>query len=230
VPGEQLKRALDTVLAGPHGGSPLSLCRATTEIVGVSGAGITLMSRDVAQGSVCSTDAVSALIEDLQFSLGEGPCVDAYRTEDVVAEPDLADPVTARWPAFTPAVVQAGARAVFGFPLRIGSVRLGALDLYRDTKGQLTDEQHADGLAIANVAAVCVLDGQAGVPAGSLAMEMDTDSNFHFIVHNAAGIVSVQLGISVTDALIRLRAYSFSRERPLGDVARDVVDRTLHLE
>jgi hypothetical protein len=189
-----------------------------------------LMSRDIPQGSVCSTDAVSALIEDLQYSLGEGPCVDAHRGDKVVSEPDLAEADAARWPAFTAEAVRAGARAVFGFPMRIGSVRLGALDLYRDSRGQLSDDQHADGLAIANVAAVWVLNGQAGAPPGSLATELEADSDFHFIVHNAAGIVSVQLDISVADALIRLRAFAFSHERPLGEVARDVVARTLRLD
>jgi len=68
--------------------------------------------------------------------------VDAYRQNAVVTEPDLADPVTRRWPAFTPSAVEAGVRAVFGFPMRVGSVRLGALNLYRDVPGPLTGEQH----------------------------------------------------------------------------------------
>src|SRR5207249_7772270 len=73
---------------------------------------------------------------------GEGPCVDACRQDRVVAEPDLADPVTRRWLAFTRPALRAGARAVFGFPLRVGTVRLGALNLYRDRPGPLSGEQH----------------------------------------------------------------------------------------
>jgi hypothetical protein len=76
---------------------------------------------------LCTTDEVGHLIEDLQYTLGEGPCVDAYRRDTVVAEPDLADPVTSRWPVFSSPALQAGARAMFGFPLRVGAVRPGRL-------------------------------------------------------------------------------------------------------
>src|ERR1700683_1438945 len=56
----------------------------------------------IPRGSLCTTNAVSHLIEDLQHTLGEGPCVDAYHQNQVVAEPDLAEPVASRWLAFTP--------------------------------------------------------------------------------------------------------------------------------
>ena len=121
-------------------------------------------------------------------------------------------------------------RAVFGFPLRVGTVRLGALNLYRDRPGPLSDDQHADALVMADVAARWVLEAQAGAPPGALADELEVGADFHFVVHNAAGMVSVQRGLSVTEALIRLRAYAFSHDRLLGDVARDVVDRRLRLE
>jgi hypothetical protein len=188
-----------------------------------------LMSGDIPRGSLCSTDEVSHLIEELQYTLGEGPCVDAYRQDAVVTEPDLADPVMRRWPAFTPSAVEAGVRAVFGFPMRVGSVRLGALNLYRDVPGPLTGEQHADALVVAEVAGRWVLEAQAGAPADTVAEELEIGADFHFAVHNAAGIVSVQESISVTEALIRLRAHAFSADRPLADVARDVIARTLRL-
>ena len=186
-----------------------------------------LMSGDIPQGSLCSTNQVSNLIEELQYTLGEGPCVDAYRHDQVVLEPDLADPVSPRWCAFTPPAVEAGARAVFGFPLRVGTVRLGALNLYRVRPGPLSDGQHADALVMAGVAARWVLEVQAGAPPGGLARELEVGADFRFVVHNAAGMVAVQLGVSVGEALIRLRAYAFSNDRLLGDVAQDVVDRTL---
>src|SRR5207302_2282222 len=106
------------------------LCDVCVEVVDVNGAGIMLMSGDIACGSVYTTDAVSALIEQLQFELGEGPCVDAYNQDRPVLEPDLADPATPRWLAFTGRAVAAGVRAVFGFPLHVGAVRIGALNLH----------------------------------------------------------------------------------------------------
>jgi GAF domain-containing protein/ANTAR domain-containing protein len=189
-----------------------------------------LMSGDIPRGSLGSTDEVSQLIEELQYTLGEGPCVDAYAQDRVVTEPDLADPVTRRWVGFAPPVLRAGVRALFGFPLRIGTVRLGALNLYRDRPGPLSGQQHADALALAGMAARWVLEAQAGAPSGAVPSQLETDADFRFVVHNAAGMLSEQQGITVTDALIRLRAYAFSHDRLLTDVAQDVVDRKLRLE
>jgi hypothetical protein len=196
----------------------------------MTGAGVMLMSGDVPQGSLCTTNEISTLIEELQYTLGEGPSVDAYQQDRVVLEPDLADPPSPRWLAFTPRAVAAGARAVFAFPLRVGTARLGALNLYRAQPGPLTDDQHADGLVMADVAAHWVLDMQAGACPGAVAEELERSADFHFSVHNAAGMVAVQLGVSLTEALVRLRAYAFGNDRVLRDVAQDVVARRLRFQ
>lgn len=206
------------------------LCEVCAEVIGVTGAGIMLMAGDVPQGSVCTTDAVSSLVEELQFGLGEGPCVDAYNQGWPVLEPDLASPETARWLAFSGPAVAAGVRAVFGFPLRVGAVRLGALNLYRDRSGPLTDDQHADALVMADVAAQSVLVMQAKAPEGQLAAELEAGGDFQYVVHQAAGMVAVQLGVSVGQALIRLRAYAFGNSRSITEVADDVVARRLRFD
>jgi len=229
VSADRLHRVLTALADGQDAWSSVRICTACPKIVGVNGAGVMLMSHDIPRGSLCTTNEVSHLIEELQYTLGEGPCVDAYKQDMVVAEPDLADPGMFRWPAFAPAALQAGVRAVFGLPLRVGTVRLGALNLYRDVPGSLTAEQHADALVVAEIAARWVLEAQAGAPPDMVAEELEVGSDFHFAVHNAAGIVSVQQSISVTEALIRLRAYAFSADRLLADVAREVVARTLRL-
>ncbi len=220
--GDRLGRILATLSAGGDAWSSARLCAVCPGIVGVNGAGVMLMSGDIPRGSLSST-------EELQYTLGEGQCVDAYSKDTVVAEPDLAEPVARRWPAFTPPALQAGVRAVFGFPLRVGTVRLGALNLYRDRPGPLNDEQHADALVVADVAARWVLEAQAGAPSGAVAKELEAGADFHFAVHNAAGMVSVQEGISVAEALIRLRAFAFGNDRLLANVADDVVARRLRL-
>jgi hypothetical protein len=228
--GGRLHRVLAELSAGEGDvWSSGRLCRGCVKIVGVDGAGIMLMSGDIPSGSLCTTNEVSQLIEELQYTLGEGPCVDAYRQDRVVAEPDLADPVTRRWVGFTPPALAAGVRALFGFPMRSGTVRLGALNLYRAWSGPLTDDQHADALVLADLAARWVLEAQAGASPDAVARELETGADFHFVVHNAAGVVSVQQGISVTEALIRLRAYAFSRDRLLADVAEDVINHRLRL-
>lgn len=228
--GDRLQRILAALSSGGDAWSSARLCEVCPGIIGADGAGVMLMSGDIPRGSLCTTNEVSHLIEELQYTLGEGPCVDAYHEDKVVTEPDLADPVTRRWVAFTPPALEAGVRAVFGFPLRVGTVRLGALNLYRDSPGPLNGDQHADALVVADVAARWVLEAQAGAPPDAIAQELEIGADFHYIVHNAAGMVSVQKGISVADALIRLRAFAFSSDRLLADVAGDVVARTLRLD
>jgi hypothetical protein len=229
MPGDRLRRVLAELSDGESMWPAARLCAVGPLITGMKGAGVMLMSDDLPRGSLCSSDEVSQLIEELHYTLGEGPCVDAYQRDTIVSEPDLADPQTRRWFAFTPPVLQAGVRAVFGFPLRVGTVRLGALDLYRDRPGELSSDQHADALVLAEVTARWVLDAQAGAPSGVVAEQLEAGADFHFAVHNAAGIVSVQEGISVTDALIRLRAFAYSHDRLLDDVAQDVIARRLRL-
>lgn len=231
MPRDRLARVLAELPADGDGEwSSMNLCEACTDILDVTGAGVMLMSGDVPRGSLCTTNAVSNLIEELQFTLGEGPCVDAHHQSRVVLEPDLAHPASSRWLAFTPPAVEAGVRAIFAFPLQVGMVRLGALDLYRDGTGSLSDDQHADSLVMADLIANWVLNVQANAPPGAVAEELDNGADFHFVVHNAAGAVSAQLGVSITEALIRLRAHAFSNNRLLRDVAEDVVARRLRFK
>ena len=229
VTADRLHRILRELSAEGSGWPASRLCAVCPRITGMNGAGVMLMSGDIPRGSLCASDGVSKLIEDLQYTLGEGPCVDAYQLDAVVAEPDLAEPVARRWVAFSPPVLEAGVRAVFGFPLRVGTVRLGALNLYRERPGPLSAEQHADALVMADVMARWVLNAQAGAPSDAMAQELEAGADFHFAVHNAAGMVSVQEEISVTEALIRLRAFAFSQDRLLGEVARDIIAHTLRL-
>jgi len=231
VAGERLLRILALLSAGGEAPPATArLCDVCAEVTAMSGAGIMLMSEDVALGSVCTTNEVSELIEDLQFTLGEGPCVDAYNQGRPVLEPDLADPEMPRWLAFSPRALAANARAVFGFPLQVGAVRLGALNLYRDRPGPLGDDQHADALVMADVATRFVLATQAHAPLDTVAEELEAGANFHLVEHQASGMVSAQLGVTVGDALIRLRAHAFSHDMALIDVAQAVVDRRLRFD
>lgn len=226
--GERRLRILGLLVGG---GSPeletTRLCAVSAEATGMTGAGIMLMSDDAPRGSLCTTDSVSALIEDLQFTLGEGPCVDAHHGQRPVLEPDLAQPVVTRWLAFTGPVVEAGVRAVFGFPIRIGAVRLGALNLYCDQPGPMADEQHADSMMMSDIAAQAILVLQSNAPPGTLAAELASGFRVQYVVHQATGMVAAQNEISVGHALIRLRAYAFGNDRPLAEVAREVVARRL---
>ena len=205
------------------------LCGACKDVTELSGAGIMLMFADVPLGSVGMTDAGSSLIEELQFTLGEGPCIDAYNFAQPISEPDLAIP-TRHWLAFTPPALDAGVRAIFSFPLQLGAVSLGALDLYRDDSGALTIHQHADALVLASIVTEAVISMQTNAAPGTLAAELTRVTEHRVVVHQAVGMVSVQLGVSVNEALIRLRAYAFGNSRQLDDVADEVIARRLRFE
>jgi hypothetical protein len=226
--GERRQRLLERLLdVGGRLFETKRLCVVGADLTQLTGAGIMLMSGDIALGSICTSNETSAVIEQLQYELGEGPCVDAYHDDLPVFEADLAHPARVRWPAFTEPALAAGARAVFGFPMQVGGARLGALNLYRDEPGELTDDQHADALVMSSVASEVVLLLQAGAAPGQLAAELEAGADFQYVVHQAAGMIAAQLEVSVAEALVRLRAYAFGNDRPLVSVAEDVVNRTL---
>lgn len=214
-----------------NGESPGSrLCHAAAQQVGVSGAAIMLMG-DIGHGSSLGhSDDVVRAVEDLQFTLGEGPGIDAHTIGRPVLEPNLSHPSSSRWPTFAPAAVSEGVCGAFGFPLRMGAVRLGALDLYSVRPAMLGADQVADALVLANVVTQTLVGMQADAAPDSLPDEIDPTENLRAQVHQASGMLSKQLEITITDALVRLRAYAYAQGRPINDVAGDVVTRDLHIE
>jgi hypothetical protein len=175
------------------------------------------------RATVCATDEVAALIEERQFTLGEGPCVDAAGSLSPVLVPDLLLDRTAasRWPALVSAANAVGVAAIFAFPLRIGAVSLGAYDLYRRTAGELDVPELRAALLCADALAVLLLDLIHDAPA--LADDAITGAAYRFQVHGAAGIVRVQMGIPVEVALLHLRAAAYASGRPVDQIAEDVI-------
>lgn len=207
----------------------VELCTAGVEITEVSGAGIMLMTGDEPQAALCATNSVSELIEELQFTYGEGPCIDAHHQRVPVFEPDLAAPVVPRWAAFSRGAVAGGVGAVFGFPIQAGSVRLGALNLHRNVAGPLTATQHADAIVVADSLARTIIATQIDAAPGVLGAELEAGTALRFVVHQATGMVAVQLGVGVIEALVRLRAFAFAQNRLVAEVAADVVARRVRL-
>lgn len=205
------------------------VCAACVRLVGVSGAGLVLTADPDGAETICVTGPVTERMEELQFALGEGPGLDAHHLRRPVLEPDLGADDGERWPAFRRAALANGIAAVFAFPLHLGVIRLGTLDLYRDRAGALDHEQLADALVLADVAIDGILDLQAQVPPGALHPRLD-DGGHRAAVHQATGVLSVQLGISMADALARLRAHAYADQRSLYDVAADVLGDRLRLD
>lgn len=207
-----------------------SLCSASAGVVRVSGAGVVLILRGRALGNVCASDPMTETVEEVQYTLGEGPCVDAFNSRAPVLAPDLAGPDMIRWPGFREGALEAGVRAAFGFPMFVGSVCIGALNLYNDRTGALTDDQFADAVVVAHVAGRAVMGWQSVAGPGSLAWQLEHVDAHRAVVHQAAGMASVQGAVSVGDALMLLRAYAFAEDRPISAVAADVVGGGLRFE
>jgi len=217
-------------------GAPVTLahlCAAVVSGLAVDGAGLSVMSSPTIRENVHSTDEVSTALEELQLTLGQGPCVDTFTGGGPVLASDLdTTEYLNRWPVFAPAALAEGARAVFALPLQLGAIRWGALDLYRTVPGGLSPLQLSDALAFAEVASMLLLDAAAGVApdTAELAWQRDDPTAHQAQVHQATGMITVQLGVTAEVAFARLRAHAFAHDRRLGDVARDVVNRVLRFE
>jgi len=212
-----VERALGAPVTVAHVGA------VTITTAGVDAAGVTVTLATSPRESLYTSDQLAADMDDLTTTLGEGPGVDAVTSGPVLA-PDLNDAwCQVRWPLFGPAAIEVGVFAVFALPLRIGGIRLGVLDLYRVRPGALAGVQLADALLLADTVCALLLDtdiradGQR--PEGAALQ--------HPEVHQATGMVIAQLGVSAAVALIRLRAYAYSHDQRLRDVAADVVGRRL---
>lgn len=224
-------RRVVRAMAAAEGAESQRLCVASRAVVAVSGAGITLMGSDgAARMTMCTSDHVARAIEELQFSLGEGPCVDAFAEDRPVSESDLARVDLGRWPLFAPAALAAGAVAVFGFPLRVGKTRIGTLNLYRDRAGPLSDDQFADALIVSDLAARQIAMIQSDVPIGVAAESLLGQPGLRLLVHQATGMVAVQLDVAVSEALVRLRARAVATGIALDAVAAAVVTRHARFE
>jgi len=196
------------------------LCGDGVRAAGVDGAGVSVIATSKSAQPVLSTDERSGRLEELQFTLGEGPCYDAALTRCPVLVSDLTEegnPSVTRWPAFLDEAVAAGVRAVFAFPLGVGTVTLGSLDLYRCTPGPLSAQQLTASLVTAGSV------GKALLAEDPLERGLEQSTWLRMTVHQAAGMVMVQTGGTIEEALLLLRASAYGEGRSVNDVAADVL-------
>jgi hypothetical protein len=206
------------------------LCRAAVKDLPASGVAITLLSHSGVTGMAAASDAVSERVEELQLTTGEGPCLDAFSTRRPVLADDLPVAGAARWPGYAPAAAEQGVRAVFAFPLVLGTSCLGALDVYRSQIGAFSSWSHAGALAFAAFATATLLEGQHRAGPHQPPQGLDEVLASRFEVHQAQGMLTVQLGVDLEEALARLRAHAFVHGLSLAVVARDILAGTLMLD
>ncbi len=217
------------------GVSVADVCAAAVAAVAASGAALTAASKVRAGHVMCVTDEVSERLEELQLTFGEGPRADTYASGGPVLTSDLsAEDIRRRWPGFASAARQAGAAAIFTFPLQIGAIRPGVLSLYRRQSGPLTADELGDALTFADTAALVLLDGQARAAGNTGAATGPGGQPEDLALHRAeidqaTGMLTEQLKVGIEDAFVRLRAYAYAHDRRITDVARYIVARRLRL-
>ncbi|WP_025355647.1 GAF domain-containing protein [Kutzneria viridogrisea] len=205
-----------------------AVCDACVAALELTGSWLTLMTSPAERERAYASDPLAASLEESQFTLGEGPCEEAFASGLPVLASDLdSEESLQRWPVFAPAAVQSTARALFAFPLRKGAVQLGVFATYRDSAGALLPDQIADAQVFADLVLNLVLDAQSHGSGHTAHWLNDDGSLGGAVVHQATGMVAVQLRVDLGEALVRLRAHAFANQLPLAEVAAGVVNRTL---
>ncbi|MFG2777567.1 ANTAR domain-containing protein [Streptomyces prunicolor] len=219
-----------------EGGDPAQACARALDAAGVALS--LLVGADRTAEPLWCHPELSARFEELQFTLGEGPGPEAVRTGAPVLEPDLDRVRPERWPVLLPAARDMGVQGVCGFPLGIGAIRVGVLTVLCDGDRRISEQQYADATALTAALTGAFLNGtghgngdgnghaNGTAPRPDRIPDWPTGLN-RPVVHQATGMISVQLGVPIQEALLRLRAHAYGSERTLGEVAADVVARRL---
>ena len=202
-----------------------TICIRCVGVLSVDGAYLTLMDPAGSQAGAGSSDWLAFVVQDLEFTLGEGPGVDSHKLGKAI----FADKVHAReaWPHLWPMLRNLGVRTVSAFPLGFGDIKLGVIVTYRFDGTPF--ENQADFELVGHLVADQVLAMQSEVGSEVLAASLEV-FDYRAVVHQATGMISVQLGCSLDEALVRLRALAFSSERPVAVVAGDLVSGQLRLD
>lgn len=223
-----LWRTVADRVSGDHAdGWAHAVCVASGLVLEVDAAALTLHSTTGVQELLAVSDDWARAVVALRYSVGEGPGEDAYAQGRPVLVPDIGAEQP-RWPGFAQAALSEGVGAAFAFPLVIGGIRLGMLELFRRRPGGLSASALADATVLASVAIDAIL-GDAEI-ARREGRQWPSPALSSQDVHIAIGMLAVQLQLSLEDAFARLRAHAYAEQRPILDVAREVLRRRIPLE
>lgn len=225
TPGGRLREA-QAAIAQWSRGAGLDVCDSCVAVLGVTGASVSMLAGTMTSATLCATDPVAARIEELQLDLGEGPCWEAMDSRAPVMLPDVHDAGTRPWPLFAAAAARdVAAGGIFAFPLRVGAIDLGSLDVYRADAGPLAPAVVRDATSLAETMSWAVLNRLLADSREDMeGWERDyTDSRRE--VHQATGMTLAQVGTTAAGAFALLRARAFSEGRPVRTVAHDVIAR-----
>ena len=198
------------------------------------GAAVTLPPRPDAHVVAAASDEAARLLEQMQFDTGEGPTLDACRLRLPVLVPDLASSYEGRWPGFSQAASAAGVAAAYALPLHVGASLLGALTFYSSTVGPLTRPRERTAFVLAEIAVETLVDdvlsedvvSEGGDTLDSFRQAIDGQAH----IYQAQGMVMIQLKVSLTEALARMRAHAYARGITLDELSTAVLDGVITLD
>jgi hypothetical protein len=232
----RISERLSAALGSERGAAAADrLCDACVELLDVDAAAISLIFDGVSTGTLGVSSADARLYDEVQFTLGEGPCLESVMSRGPVFVPDLADAAEVRWPTYIPAMLAHDIRSVHAMPVVLAGEYVGALDLFSARPGQLGAARLEGALAAAMLAEMPLLDLVAeDLYSAIVDPDGDAWSQLHNLtrveVSQATGMLIEQLNLEPAQALVRLRAYAYSSNRSASDVARDILDNGLRLE
>jgi GAF domain/ANTAR domain len=211
------------------------LCEACVILFDIDAAAISLIFDGASSGTLGSSGAPARMYDELQFTFGEGPCLEAVARRSPILVVDLADPEEVRWPAYGPAMLAHQIRGVHAIPLVLAGEFVGALDLFRARPGPLSGNDLTGAVAAAELADIPLLDildsdmqAAVGDPRSNAWAELNALSRAE--VSQATGMLVAQLHVEPAEALVRLRAHAYATGRSATDVAHDILERRLKLE
>ena len=238
---EQVRAELGAAVSGASSAQAMAdrLCQACVGLLDVDGASVSLTLDGTGRGTLGSNGLLSRQLNELQFTFGQGPCLEAVASGRPVLVADLDDPAETRWPAYTGAVLRAGVSAVFALPVSLATSRVGSLDLFRHRRGRLSDQALEGGLLAAELAALPLLDLLAAqAPTAKRAVAGDDPDGDGWIqlasldrveVYQATGMLMGALDVGQAEALVRLRAHAYARGMTAAQAAAAIVERRINL-
>ena len=206
------------------------VCRAAARDLPATGVALGVLDLGGGWMITAASDGASRVAEGLHAVVGEGPSLEACSSRAPVAVENLNADDDARWPVYIRSAADLGIRSVFAFPLLAGTSCLGALGIQRDRPGAMSEGAVRASASFAAYAAAALVDGQAQAGTERLPSGVAASLASQFEVHQAQGMLTVQLGVELEEALVRLKAHAFAHGRTPESVARDVVARVLLLE
>ena len=193
---------------------------AVRAIPGAEGAGLTMLEEDRPQTVVASADFVRA-VDDVQYGLGEGPCLLAVQTRQTQTSGSLGG--ERRWPRFGPRVGRMGVHSVLSLPLLLPERVVGALNVYAHPKDAFGSDAVRIGELFARPAAVSVHNAQVLAQSQRLAVQLGDALTSRAVIDQALGILMSRTGAGPEEAFDRLRAMSQSQHLKVAVVAQTLV-------